>query len=270
MACRLPNDPASDPSARPSPVGTATIAITGWGFGPRSLQPLAEALAPGFPTQVLAPASLAGAGGDAQAPSPGGRFADGLARRIAGLERPPVLIGWSLGALIALETALLAPQNVAALVLIGATARFTRAPGYPPGTPARLLEAMIARLEEQPQAVVGDFIGRVFQPENVEEPERRTLEATALHLGATELTRGLRYLADTDLRADLGRIGCPALILHGDQDRIIPVAAAEFLRHGLPASSLKIIGGAGHALPLRQAGKIGAPILAFLRGLPQA
>lgn len=251
-------------------MNAAAIAVTGWGFGRESLQPFADALAPEVPLELLSPDELSNAAEGAGPPGPDRAYAAGLCRRIAGRERPSAIIGWSMGALIALEAALLCPRRVGALVLVSATARFCRAPGYPSGMPARLVEAMIARLSSQPAETVADFVGRVFLPGAVDESERQSLAAAALRQGAAGLVDGLRYLAATDLRAGLERVGCPTLILHGDQDPIVPAAASARLHEGLPTSRLETISGAGHALPLRHAEDIGGRILAFLRGLPPA
>jgi pimeloyl-[acyl-carrier protein] methyl ester esterase len=246
----------------------AAIAVTGWAFGAGSFRPLAAALAPGLTLEVLTPAALPGDGGTG--PSGAGRgYAAGLCRRIAAADRAPILIGWSMGAIVALEAALLCPRRVAALVLVSATGRFCRAPGYPSGMPARLLEAMIARLASQPAAVVRDFIGRVFLPDTVDDVTRDALAGEALTWGAADLAAGLRHLVETDLRDRLDEVACPVLIVHGDQDRIVPAAAAARLHEGLVGSRLEIVGGAGHALPVCAAERLGERVLAFLRGLPR-
>ncbi|RZA11724.1 MAG: alpha/beta hydrolase, partial [Proteobacteria bacterium] len=51
-----------------------------------------------------------------------------------------------------------------------------------------------------------------------------------------------------DNAALLERIKCPTLILHGSEDRIIPVAAAHRLNDAIANSELKVIDGVGHLL----------------------
>jgi pimeloyl-[acyl-carrier protein] methyl ester esterase len=61
------------------------------------------------------------------------------------------------------------------------------------------------------------------------------------------LRAGLRVLEQSDLRAALPSIEQPALVLHGRDDRLVPVAAAEFLAQRLPQARAAYFDGAGHA-----------------------
>ena len=47
----------------------------------------------------------------------------------------------------------------------------------------------------------------------------------------------------------LDRIMSPTLIVHGAEDRIIPLANAHLTSEQMPAADLKIIPGAGHLYP---------------------
>jgi pimeloyl-[acyl-carrier protein] methyl ester esterase len=242
------------------------IAITGWAQGAGSLEPLTAALGLRRTAVHLTPADLL-AGGGAAGPGGSGQPAAALAHRIADAAHPVVLLGWSLGALVALETALLAPRHVAGVVLLGATARFCRAPGYPCGMPARLVEAMIDRLAREPEPVVKDFCARVFVPEAVGERELRDLAETALRTGPAALAAGLRHLVAADCRERLPGLSAPALIVHGAEDRIIPPAAAAYLGERIPHGRLAVIDGAGHALPFRRLEEVVGLARPFLREL---
>ena len=52
-------------------------------------------------------------------------------------------------------------------------------------------------------------------------------------------------MMDLDFRGDLGRVGCPTLVLCGERDRANQKAALE-LRAGIPKAELAWIPGAGH------------------------
>ena len=70
----------------------------------------------------------------------------------------------------------------------------------------------------------------------------------------------------TDFRADLGRVGVPTLIIHGDADRIVPLqASAQRLHELLPGSRLAVIEGAPHGLTWTHADEVNRELLAFLR-----
>lgn len=51
------------------------------------------------------------------------------------------------------------------------------------------------------------------------------------------------------LEPGLASLGVPTAILHGDHDRVVPPASAERLAAAIPASTLRLVPGAGHLLP---------------------
>jgi pimeloyl-ACP methyl ester carboxylesterase len=50
----------------------------------------------------------------------------------------------------------------------------------------------------------------------------------------------------------LQRIEAPALVIHGREDRIVPVANAEILAERIPHARLRILDGAGHLYATEQ------------------
>lgn len=52
--------------------------------------------------------------------------------------------------------------------------------------------------------------------------------------------------ASIDLRADVPRIQQPTLVIHGDADPLVPLAASQWLAENLPNASLTVLPGAGH------------------------
>ena len=72
------------------------------------------------------------------------------------------------------------------------------------------------------------------------------------------------YLHDPKLIHRLRRISAATLVVSGEHDRIVPVAHAEAFRQRIARAQLRIIGGAGHALPLERAEEFSAIVLDFL------
>jgi pimeloyl-ACP methyl ester carboxylesterase len=63
--------------------------------------------------------------------------------------------------------------------------------------------------------------------------------------------RSFRFaLSGFDIRDRLGEITLPTIILHGTRDSLFSIDVAEDLAAGLPNAELRIVEGAGHALPL--------------------
>lgn len=220
------------------------IALHGWCFGPGVWQPLA-ALRPSL--QALA---LPGYDG---APAPALPRLDALAQAVA--QRLPAsgpvdLLGWSLGALVALQLAATQPQRVRRLVLLGATARFLAAPDHP-GVAEATLAAFGDELVRDPAALQARFALLCAQGEAPASARAlvRQLRSQA-SAPAPVLADGLAVLASADLRAQLPTIGQPTLLLHGAHDALMPAAAAQAAAQALPQGRCQTVAGAGHALPL--------------------
>jgi len=84
--------------------------------------------------------------------------------------------------------------------------------------------------------------------------------------GAKAHYDGIVAFSQTDFTDDLTKISVPALVMHGDDDQIVPYAdsaplSAKLLRNG----TLKTYSGFPHGMPTTQAETINADLLAFLR-----
>lgn len=75
----------------------------------------------------------------------------------------------------------------------------------------------------------------------------------------------IKAFSETDLTADLKRIDVPTLILHGDDDQIVPIGASAMLSSKLVAhATLKIYQGAPHGMCTTLKDRVNADLLAFL------
>jgi len=75
-----------------------------------------------------------------------------------------------------------------------------------------------------------------------------------------------RRLSQTDFTGDLKQITVPVLVMHGDDDQIVPYAdsgplSAQLVRNG----TLKTYHGFPHGMPTTQAETINADLLAFVQ-----
>lgn len=75
----------------------------------------------------------------------------------------------------------------------------------------------------------------------------------------------VRKFSDVDYTEVLNRIAVPALVIHRDDDQIVPIAAAGLKSSKiLPNATLKIYEGAPHGLTMPE--KFNADLLAFIKG----
>jgi non-heme chloroperoxidase len=77
----------------------------------------------------------------------------------------------------------------------------------------------------------------------------------------------IRAFSETDFTEDLSSIEVPVLLLHGDDDQVVPIADSaligiKLLKHG----TLKVYPGYPHGMATTHADDINGDILAFLRG----
>jgi non-heme chloroperoxidase len=77
----------------------------------------------------------------------------------------------------------------------------------------------------------------------------------------------IKVFSETDLTEDLKKIDIPVLVLHSEDDQIVPIAAAgpmaaKLLKH----ATLKVYKGLPHGMPTTHADQINADLLAFFKG----
>jgi non-heme chloroperoxidase len=85
--------------------------------------------------------------------------------------------------------------------------------------------------------------------------------------GAKAHYDGIVAFSQTDFTEDLKKISVPVLVMHGDDDQIVPYAdsgplSAKLVKNG----TLKTYKGFPHGMPTTEAATINADLLAFIRG----
>jgi pimeloyl-ACP methyl ester carboxylesterase len=161
----------------------------------------------------------------------------------AGLHRP-VLVGHSLGGLIAAQLAALDPERLHSLVLVDPA-------GMPTGRPLPL----------EPLALAHALTGvrpRFF----------RVLVADALRWGPDALLRGGLYALGTDVRLHLEAIHVPTLVVWGEDDVLTPRRLAEEWRDAIPGARLAVLPGAGHVPMVESPSAFVAALFDFLEERP--
>ena len=84
--------------------------------------------------------------------------------------------------------------------------------------------------------------------------------------GLKSLLDCIKAFSETDFTKDLEEIDVPTLILHGDDDQIVPIAASALLSSKLVKNAvLKIYKGAPHGMCTTLKDKVNADLLSFIR-----
>ena len=77
----------------------------------------------------------------------------------------------------------------------------------------------------------------------------------------------IKAFSETDFTEDLRKIDIPVLVMHGDDDQIVPIVAAGLLSAKiLKNATLKVYPGFPHGMPATNADQINADLLAFFTG----
>jgi pimeloyl-ACP methyl ester carboxylesterase len=170
------------------------------------------------------------------------------------------VIGTSQGGFVALRMALLAPERVTALAVLGTSGEAEDeqiSAAY-----QQLAEVWIAQgpgsvIEAVAQICLGDHDSSEWTPKWSEvEPERLRLIMNALVGREGVLDRA-------------GEIDVPVLVLHGTADLAYPVAKAEALVAALPkAEPLVTVDGGAHFLSLTHAAEVNPHLERFLSATP--
>jgi pimeloyl-ACP methyl ester carboxylesterase len=161
-----------------------------------------------------------------------------------------VLVGHSMGGVVALATALDFPERVERLVLVGTTSRV--------GEQVAGWYERIARAGER-EGLEG--IRRAIGGDG----SRRPLAGDAL--GIAGVTRVLADLRADPLTPLLPGIACPALVLVGEKDPM-GTKASEELARGLGSASLEVVPGCGHWVHVDAPAAFVASLDAWLCGDP--
>jgi non-heme chloroperoxidase len=81
----------------------------------------------------------------------------------------------------------------------------------------------------------------------------------------------IKAFSETDFTEDLKKIDIPVLVMHGDDDQIVPIGAAGLMSAKiLKKATLKVYPGFPHGMPTTNADQINADLLAFFKGAATA
>jgi non-heme chloroperoxidase len=162
--------------------------------------------------------------------------------------------------------------RVARLVLIGAVPPImVRTPANPGGLPIEVFDGFRAQLAANRARFYLDIASGPFYGYN--RPGAQPLQGVVQNwwrqgmMGSARAHYdGIRAFSETDFTEDLKSITVPTLVMHGDDDQIVPIAAsallsAKLLRNGI----LKVYEKLPHGMCTTHAETIDADLLAFVR-----
>jgi len=174
-----------------------------------------------------------------------------------------VLVGHSMGGMVALETMALFPERIAGLVLSATSPAF----GKPDGEWQQAF--LRQRLEPLDQGksmaeLAPALVRGMVAPQADSAAVQRAVEIMSAVPAAT-YRAALHALVTFDRRALLPSIAVPTLALAGDADSVAPPAVLEKMAGKIPGARYHCLARAGHLLSLEQPGAFTEAVLRFVR-----
>jgi non-heme chloroperoxidase len=202
-------------------------------------------------------------------------YADDLAELMETLElKDAFLIGFSAGGgEVARYIGRYGTQRVAKIALIAAVPPFRlKTAANPDGEPmAKFDKTRNSSIADRSQfyrdIASGPFFGANRPGSQVSQGTMDSFWLQGMQAGAKNTFDCIAAFSETDFTADLKQFDVPTLIIHGDDDQIVPIAStslrsAKLIRN----ATLKIYAGAPHGLAYTHKDQLNADLLAFLRG----
>ena len=205
-------------------------------------------------------------------------YADDLAELVARLDlRDAVHVGHSTGGgEVVRYIGRHGTERVAKAVLIGAIPPLMlKTAANPNGTPIAVFDEIRANVLADRSQFFKDlsmaFYGYNRPGAKISEGVRNAFWLQSMMAGFPASYFCVKAFSETDLTNDLKKIDVPTLILHGDDDQIVPIAASAHLSVELVKdATLKVYPGGPHGMCTTRKDEVNADLLRFIRGTSQA
>jgi non-heme chloroperoxidase len=167
-------------------------------------------------------------------------------------------------------------KRVAKAVLIGAVPPIMlQTPANPGGLPMKAFDDIRAGVHSDRSQFFKDlsvpFYGANRPNSKVSQGLRDSFWMQGMMCGLKAAYDCIKAFSETDFTEDLKKIDVPTLILHGDDDQIVPIADSALLSSKLvKGATLKIIPGAPHGMCSTHKDQINAELLSFFQRSRQA
>lgn len=187
-----------------------------------------------------------------------------IARRILASAAPRfALAGLSMGGYVCLEILRQAPARVAKLALLDTSAR-ADTPEATAQRHAQMALASSGRLGE----VVEQQLERTVHPLHRKDPQLRELNRLMAEDVGPEafLRQQTAIMGRADSRPRLAAIGCPTLVVVGEQDELTPPDRAVELAHGIRGARLVTVPECGHLSTIERPREVTRALLEWLTG----
>ena len=191
----------------------------------------------------------------------------------AGIGQPIALAGFSMGGgEVARFLSRQRAHQVSHAVLIGSVVPFLlQTDDHPEGAPKEVFDGMIAGIRKDRgeffRGFFKDFFGTSFLDQPVSDAVLDDAWRQAMNAGLWPTVACVRAFSETDFRPDLEAFSMPTLIIHGVDDRTVPIdLTARAAAATIPGAKLVEYEGAAHGLFASHKDRLTGDLLEFLGG----
>lgn len=200
-------------------------------------------------------------------------YADDLAKLVAALDlKDAIHVGHSTGGgEVARYIGRHGNARVAKAVLIGAVPPLMlKTPANPGGTPIEVFDQNRAAVQADRSQFWKDlsapFYGANRPGAKVSQGLRDSFWLQGMIAGIKACYDCIKQFSETDFTDDLKKFDVPTLVLHGDDDQVVPIGASAMLSSKIiKDATLKIIPGGPHGMCSTLKDQINAELLAFIK-----
>jgi 3-oxoadipate enol-lactonase len=175
------------------------------------------------------------------------------------------VLGTSLGGFVAQELAIKRPELLRGLVLVSTS--------YGRGGPESMSPWALSEMIGWPSLSAEEAVRRgleaatseAYRSERPQEFEQivrwRLADSPSLSAYYEQMRAGARF----DVSGEVGRISSPTLVIHGAEDRYVPVANAVALAEAIPQAKLRVLEDAGHLVFIERFADVNREVVTFLK-----
>lgn len=183
--------------------------------------------------------------------------------------KSPIIVGWSMGTMVALNYMADFKNDVAGIVLVGGTLSFLRSAEFPHGRHPAMVKRLADNMERDYKNYMPTFCRGFFGTgEKIGPEEEEAISKLLLnnlfpppYKVAKETLKGL---CDWRIPAKIASLHIPALLIQGEVDNIASVESALEMHRIMPGSEMRVFEKSGHAPFLTDCNKFNQELDIFM------
>ncbi|MDB4989431.1 MAG: Pimeloyl-ACP methyl ester carboxylesterase [Myxococcaceae bacterium] len=162
-------------------------------------------------------------------------------------------------------------KRIARLALISSVVPYVlQTADNPDGVPKAMLDGFVKKIDDDRPAFLQEF-GKIFYGQGLlKKPVSQAFldwnQMLALQSSHKATVDCVRVFSETDFRSELPSIRLPALVIHGDADKTVPIAATgQVASKLLPNATYNVYEGAPHGVFYVEKDRLNSDLLTFIK-----